>query len=123
MTLSMQRLAELEDTPDFPDEQQQFRLAEFNVYLDRLYVVNNHDTPTCKFCDDVTTKLVRASCGCLICHECIYTALASIPRSRCPYCSFRIEYDKTLSNEGIQFNYSPLDNSLQRNCLTYCSHF
>lgn len=123
MTLSMQRLAELEDTPDFPSEQEQFKLAEFNVYLDRLYLVNNHDIPTCKFCDDVATKLVHTSCGCLICYRCIYTELASIPLSRCPYCSFKIEYDKSLPNEGVQFNYGPTDTSLQKNNLMYCSHF
>jgi hypothetical protein len=119
MTYNIARLAELEHTSDFPDEKEQLRLAEINVFLDRLYVVDNHEMPMCNFCHDFTVKLVRASCGCLICHSCLYTELTSIPLSRCPYCSFKIRYTQLLNVSTKQFNHSPLSPTLETKSLSY----
>ncbi|CAL6020480.1 Conserved_hypothetical protein [Hexamita inflata] len=124
MSFSMEQLAHITDTSDFPSEEDEKKLILLQNHFDKVYPVTNHDSPVCKFCDEFYTKLVRTSCGCLICPRCIYSELPSIPLARCPYCSFTVEFDKKLAGvqpDCIHFDFSPANVSLNQQPLAYSS--
>lgn len=51
--------------------------------------------------------MVRCACGCYMCSRCIFSELPQVPISRCPYCSFQIEYDKMTLRESAVFSFNP----------------
>ena len=77
MTFTIQQIANSLELIECPNEDELKNEGIIQNYIEKLYLVNNHDAPQCRFCDEFHGKLMKASCGCFLCLRCIYCELPS----------------------------------------------